>query len=52
MACNLGGTDRTLRTVLGVGMGVAGILINGHPTLGRLLGVAGAVVILSGVWGT
>ena len=42
-----------LRIVAGVGMGIAGILIiNGHPYLGRLLGIAGAVVILSAVWGT
>jgi hypothetical protein len=52
MACNLGGADRTVRTLLGVGLGVTGILINGHPVLGRLLGVAGAAVILSGMWGT
>jgi hypothetical protein len=41
-----------LRIVLGVGMGIAGILINGHPYFGRLLGIAGAAVILSAAWGT
>ena len=41
-----------LRIVLGVGMGITGILVNGHPYLGRFLGIAGAVVILSAVWGT
>ena len=41
-----------LRIVLGVGMGIAGILVNGHPYVGRLLGIAGAVVILSAAWGT
>jgi hypothetical protein len=50
--CNLGRTDRTLRIVLGVCIAIAGILINGHPYLGRLMGVAGALVILSGGWGT
>jgi hypothetical protein len=41
-----------LRIVLGVGMGIAGILVNGHPLLGRFLGLAGAVVIFSAIWGT
>jgi hypothetical protein len=50
--CNLGRTDRTLRIVLGVCLAISGILISGHPYLGRLLGVAGALVILSGGWGT
>ncbi|MFY9530069.1 MAG: YgaP-like transmembrane domain [Candidatus Acidiferrales bacterium] len=52
LACNLGRTDRGLRVVLGIGMGIVGILMNGHPYLGRLLGIAGAAVILSGAWGT
>ncbi len=49
---NLGQTDRTLRVVLGIILGIAGILVNGHPYLGRALGVAGALVILSGACGT
>ncbi len=40
------------RILVGVGMGIAGILFSGHPYFGRLLGIAGAVVILSAVWGT
>jgi hypothetical protein len=52
MGCNLGRTDRTLRLILGVGIGITGILINGHLLLGRLLGVAGALVLLSAGWGT
>jgi hypothetical protein len=40
------------RIVPGVGMGIAGILVKGHPYLGRLLGIAGAAVILSAAWGT
>ncbi|MGH9728422.1 MAG: YgaP-like transmembrane domain [Candidatus Acidiferrales bacterium] len=49
--CNLGRTDRTLRIVLGLGVGLTGILISGHPILGRLLGLAGAIIILSAAWG-
>ena len=41
-----------LRVVLGVGLGIAGILVNGHPYLGRFLGIAGAIVIISAAWGT
>jgi hypothetical protein len=52
MACNLGRADRVLRVFLGGALGVAGILVNGHPLLGRLMGVAGAVIILSAFWGT
>jgi hypothetical protein len=44
--------DRGLRVALGVGLGIAGILINGHPHLGRALGITGALVILSGACGT
>jgi hypothetical protein len=49
---NLGRMDRGLRVALGVGLGVAGILVNGHPYIGRALGTAGAAVILSGACGT
>jgi hypothetical protein len=52
MVANLGGADRGLRIILGLALGGAGILISGHPYVGRALGVAGAVVILSGACGT
>jgi hypothetical protein len=48
---NVGRTDRNLRVALGIGLGVAGILVNGHPYLTWALGIAGAAVILSGVCG-
>jgi hypothetical protein len=41
MVCNLGRIDRTVRIALGIGLGILGILINGHPYFGRLLGIAG-----------
>jgi hypothetical protein len=49
---NLGRMDRGLRVVLGIGLGIAGIMVSGHPYVGRTLGVAGALVILSGGCGT
>jgi hypothetical protein len=49
---NLGRMDRGLRVVLGMVLGIAGILISGHPHVGRALGIAGAIVILSGGCGT
>jgi hypothetical protein len=49
---NLGRVDRWLRVPLGVGLAIAGILVNGHPYVGRTLGITGAVVILSGACGT
>lgn len=48
---NVGRMDRTLRMVLGLVLGIAGILVSGHPHLGWALGIAGASVILSGVCG-
>ena len=48
---NVGRMDRALRVVLGIGLGIAGILVNGHPYLGWALGIAGASVILSGTCG-
>ena len=48
---NVGRMDRALRIVLGVGLGIAGILVHGHPYLGSALGIAGASVILSGTCG-
>jgi GTP1/Obg family GTP-binding protein len=49
---NLGRMDRGLRVVLGIGLAIAGILVSGHPNVGRALGVTGALVILSGGCGT
>jgi len=48
---NVGRTDRALRIVLGIGLGIAGILVPSHPYLGSALGIAGASVILSGTCG-
>lgn len=48
---NVGRMDRALRMVLGIGLGIAGILVNGHRYLGWALGVAGVLVILSGTCG-
>jgi hypothetical protein len=48
---NVGRMDRTLRVALGIGLGIAGILVSGHPYLGWGLGIAGLSVILSGVCG-
>ncbi|MGH9716041.1 MAG: hypothetical protein ACRD4R_04835 [Candidatus Acidiferrales bacterium] len=50
-ACSLGRTDRVLRILLGAGIGVSGIMMSGHPYLGRFMGVAGAAVILGAAWG-
>jgi len=49
---NLGRMDRGVRVAIGVGLGIVGILVNGHPYAGRALGIAGALVILSGACGT
>jgi hypothetical protein len=51
MLLNVGRMDRALRVVLGIGLGIAGIFVNGHPYLGWALGIAGASVILSGTCG-
>jgi len=51
MVLNVGRMDRALRVVLGIGLGIAAILVSGHPYLGWGLGIAGASVILSGVCG-
>jgi hypothetical protein len=48
---NVGRRDRTLRVALGIGLGIAGILVSEHPYLGWGLCIAGASVILSGVCG-
>jgi hypothetical protein len=48
---NVGRKDRTLRVALGIGLGIAGILVGGHSRLRWGLGIAGASVILSGFCG-
>jgi hypothetical protein len=48
---NVGRMDRALRVVLGIGLGIAGILVHSHPYFGSALGIAGASVILSGICG-
>ena len=48
---NVGQTDRALRVALGIGLGIAGFLVNGHPYLGWALGIAGVSVILGGTCG-
>ncbi|MDP9162179.1 MAG: DUF2892 domain-containing protein [Acidobacteriota bacterium] len=48
---NVGRMDRAWRVAIGIGLGIGGILVNGHPYLGWALGVAGASVILSGTCG-
>ena len=35
MVHNLGAVDRSIRIVLGVALGLSGILISGHPYVGR-----------------
>ncbi len=52
MVRNLGRTDKTLRIILGLILGITGILINGYPYVGRLLGITGALFIISANWGT
>ena len=51
MVLNVGRMDRSLRVALGIGLGIAGILVNGHPHLGWALGIAGVLVILNGTCG-
>ncbi|MGB2675750.1 MAG: YgaP-like transmembrane domain [Candidatus Acidiferrum sp.] len=48
---NVGRIDRALRVGLGIGLVIAGILVNGHRYLGWALGIAGVLVILSGTCG-
>lgn len=52
MVLNLGKIDRNVRVVLGLAVGLAGILISGHPYVGRTLGFLGALIILSGACGS
>jgi len=51
ITCNLGRTDRAIRILVGIALGVAGVFVS-HPFVGVLLGIAGAIVILSAAWGT
>jgi len=48
---NVGRMDRTLRVVVGISLGIASIIVSGHPRLRSVLGIAGASVILSGFCG-
>jgi len=48
---NVGRMDRALRVGLGIGLGIAGILVSGHRYLGWALGIVGVLVILSGTCG-
>lgn len=50
MVCNLGKIDRTIRLVLGIGLGVAGVAMRSH-LYGVLLALAGAIVLLEGCIG-
>lgn len=52
MILNVGRVDRVLRVALGIGLGIAGILVSGHRYLGWVLGIAGALFILSAACGT
>jgi hypothetical protein len=49
---NVGRMDRRIRLALGMALGVSGILVSGDPNIGRGLGIAGALLILSGICGT
>jgi hypothetical protein len=49
---NVGRMDRRIRLALGIALGVSGILVSGHPNLGAGLGIAGVLLILSGICGT
>ncbi len=52
MVFNLGRIDRSVRVAAGLAIGLTGILISGHPYVGRALGFLGALVILSGACGS
>ena len=52
MILNLGKFDRSIRLAVGLAIGVTGILISGHPWIGRALGFLGALIILSGACGS
>ena len=48
---NVGRTDRTIRVVVGISLGIASIIASGHPRWQWVLGIAGASVILSAFCG-
>jgi hypothetical protein len=48
---NVGRWDRVLRLVLGIGLGVSAILLDGHPYARWGLTLGGIAVILSGTCG-
>lgn len=48
---NVGRTDRVLRLLLGVGVGVSAIFVDGHPRARWGLTLTGIAVILSGTCG-
>jgi hypothetical protein len=48
---NVGSTDRLLRLLLGVGLGVSAIFVDGHPYARWGLALLGISVILSGTCG-
>lgn len=50
MVRNLSRVDRALR--VGLGIGIAGIVVSHHPHVGRAMGFAEALVSLSGASGT
>lgn len=49
---NVGRMDRRIRVTLGIALGISGILVSGHPKVGRALGITGALFVLSGICGT
>jgi len=48
---NVGRTDRALRMLVGVGLGVSAIFVDGHPYARWSLTLLGIAVILSGTCG-
>ena len=48
---NVGRTDRVLRLLLGVGLGLSAVLVHGHPYARLSLILVGIAVILSGTCG-
>jgi Protein of unknown function (DUF2892) len=48
---NVGSTDRVLRLLLGAGLGVSAIFVDGHPYARWSLTLLGISVILSGTCG-
>jgi hypothetical protein len=48
---NVGRADRVFRLVLGIGLGVSAIFVDGHPYARWSLTLLGIAVILSGTCG-